>query len=180
MDCEYLKDEKENCDKRQYYEKILSIHKIVCGDLTEANADLICHQVNCQGAMNSGVAKSIRNKYPKVYQEYINYVKSYENNKRDLLGKIQIVNLDKNNIVNIFAQYNYGYSGNCYTSYDAFNNAILSLKNEITSIYKGKEITVAFPYKIGCVRGGANWNIISSIIQTHLGTCCNIEYYKLD
>ena len=34
--------------------------KIIDGDLLNSEADIICHQVNCQGKMNSGVAKQIR------------------------------------------------------------------------------------------------------------------------
>ena len=41
------------------------IKHIKC-DIFESGADLILHQVNCQGAMNSGVAKQVREKYPNV------------------------------------------------------------------------------------------------------------------
>lgn len=41
--------------------------KIIDGDLFSSNADVIAHQVNCSSAMNSGIAKQIRNKYPEVY-----------------------------------------------------------------------------------------------------------------
>ena len=40
------------------------------GDLLEIqktmNLDVICHQVNCQGKMASGIAKQIRDTYPQV------------------------------------------------------------------------------------------------------------------
>ena len=38
--------------------------KIIDGDLLKSGADIICHQVNCSNAMNSGVAKQIREKAP--------------------------------------------------------------------------------------------------------------------
>mgnify|MGYP002508800364 CR=1 FL=1 len=41
-------------------------YKIVNGNLLDATEAMICHQVNCQGAMNSGVAKGIRNKYSHI------------------------------------------------------------------------------------------------------------------
>ena len=44
--------------------------RYVKGDITESNCDIICHQVNCRGAMNSGVAKAIREKWPEVYEQY--------------------------------------------------------------------------------------------------------------
>lgn len=44
--------------------------KVIDGDLLTTNANYICHQVNCQGRMGSGVARQIREKYPTVYQWY--------------------------------------------------------------------------------------------------------------
>ena len=41
------------------------------GDLLEADLDYYCHQVNCQGKMGSGIAKSIKEKWPIVYDKYI-------------------------------------------------------------------------------------------------------------
>ncbi len=72
-----------------------SIHYVI-GDIVqkqkELKLDYICHQVNCQGAMNSGVAKAIRTEYPIVYE---NYIKKYDETDRKelLLGDIQIVPL---------------------------------------------------------------------------------------
>ena len=45
----------------------------VKGNLLDSNCDYICHQVNCQGVMNSGVAKQIREKWPEVYESYVNF-----------------------------------------------------------------------------------------------------------
>ena len=39
-------------------------------DIFDSGADIICHQVNCQGVMGSGLAKQIRERYPIVYEEY--------------------------------------------------------------------------------------------------------------
>ena len=39
------------------------------GDLLESNCNFICHQVNCQGVMGSGIAKQIRNLFPFVYED---------------------------------------------------------------------------------------------------------------
>lgn len=46
--------------------------KHIKGDIFQSGADVILHQVNCQGVMGSGVAKQVREKYPapelQVYQ----------------------------------------------------------------------------------------------------------------
>ena len=127
-----------------------------------ADVDVICHQVNCQGKMASGIAKTIREKYPEVYQEYMRLCDSVDHEA--LLGQIQSVALhaeDKDLIViNMFAQYNYGYDGRRYTSYDAFYNCLHHIRTCVD-----KELTIGFPKNIGCCRGGANWNVIRTMIE---------------
>ena len=91
------------------------INHIKC-DIFESGADIICHQVNCQGAMNSGVAKQVRNRYPDVYDAYKSICK--EKTPKELLGYAQPVWLKNDlTIVNLFAQDQYGYDGKCYTDY---------------------------------------------------------------
>ena len=41
------------------------------GDLLDAPVDYICHQVNCQGRMGSGIAKQIKERWPVVYEGYM-------------------------------------------------------------------------------------------------------------
>ena len=138
--------------------------RYVKDDITNSNCDIICHQVNCQGAMNSGVAKAIREKWPEVYVNY-KFWCDREDYKANLLGEAQAVLVSdspKRYVGNLYAQYNYGYNGERYTNYEAFYNAIEQLANQITDVPKA---TIAFPYKIGCVRGGANWKIIRAMIE---------------
>ena len=52
------------------------IKHIKC-DIFESGADVILHQVNCQGVMGSGIAKQVREKYPEVYQHYVSECKKY-------------------------------------------------------------------------------------------------------
>ena len=157
--------------------------RYVKGDLLESNADNICHQVNCQGKMNSGVAKAIREKWPVVYDNYREKYEEYVWCKRSPLGDIQIVALyddyyatnKHQHVVNFFSQENYGYDGKRYTSYDAFWNCLNLLKQSTLP-----EATIAFPYKIGCVRGGANWNIIKAMIKEVLAGYDVTFYYLND
>lgn len=154
-------------------------------DLTTSDADYICHQVNCQGKMNSGVARVIREKWPIVFTEYMNrYNEDTINGWNRLLGKIQIINLaeyepktwpEEPNIINMFAQFEYGYDGKRYTSYDAFDKCLQLIKNNVP---KGKKI--AFPYKIGCDRGGAKWNVILPLISNALADDYEIEFCYLE
>lgn len=143
------------------------------GDLLEIqkamNLDVICHQVNCQGKMASGIAKQIRDTYPKVYNEYKAKCDAASRNRQIVLGDIQYValyadfmqdDIKRYHVCNMFAQDNYGYDGKRYTSYDAFWTCLNRIK---LSLQPG--MAIGFPYKIGCDRGGANWNVIEAMIK---------------
>lgn len=142
-------------------------------DVTTARQQIIVHQVNCKGRMGSGVAKAIKEKFPNVYTEYQHHCSRYGRPSvlNGLLGHCQIVEIDEPNrnrpgkqyVANLFAQNDYGYNGQMYTSYDAFLSGLRQLK-EFCIAHDIKSI--AFPEKIGCGRGGADWQIISRMIET--------------
>lgn len=149
----------------------------VKGDITKSDCDIICHQVNCQGAMNSGVAKAIREKWPEVYVNY-KFWCDREEYAEDLLGQRQAILISDNPqqyVVNLYTQLYYGYNGHRYTNYEAFYNAINEVAKELAAV---PDKTIAFPYKIGCVRGGANWNIIRTMIE-EVFKDRNIYFYSL-
>lgn len=159
--------------------------KYIHGNLLDTNAQFICHQVNCKGKMNSGVAKQLREKWPIIYTNYAKkYMDALDNGTEEfLLGSIQIVPLydhfalrgDNHYCVNFFSQYDYGYDGRRYTSYDAFWNCLNAFARGID-----KGASVALPYKIGCDRGGANWTIIRTMIEEVLGKDFNVKIYYLN
>lgn len=131
------------------------------GDITNSDCDYICHQVNCQGKMNSGVAKAIRTKWPRVYEEYCEMHKQFREQNQSPLKMTLISDISKNQkVANMFAQEFYGYNGQRYTDYEAFYQCLCGVRNSA-----GPQDTFAFPYKIGCVRGGANWKIIRTMIE---------------
>lgn len=151
------------------------------GDLTMADEVIICHQVNCKGKMGSGVALAIKNKFPKAFREYyelvqnnrLNYAKS-----EALLGTVQYVAIEEQGkpvkyIANMFAQDGYGYRG-VYTSIEAFKKCL----EDINKV--GVGCNIAFPWKIGCVRGGADWDVVLNLILITLKDVNSIVFYKLD
>ena len=141
----------------------------------EYNIDIICHQVNCQGKMGSGIAKKIRDTYPHIYETYRQ--KCLEIDKPNLLlGEIQCISIDKDNsckcmqhpqVCNMFAQDTYGYDNKRYTSYDAFYECL----NKLKILGENWRLSLGFPYNIGCCRGGADWRIIENMIKTVLKNC---------
>ena len=146
---------------------------IISGNLLDSKEDYICHQVNCQGVMGSGVAKAIRDEWPEVFTEYRSYIDMCFGTP---LGSVCYAPINNSNqvVANMFAQSYYGYDGKRYTSYDAFCNCLTAMAREIP-----KSKTIAFPYKIGSDRGGANWNIIYAMICEILGDW-DVTIYKLE
>ena len=80
-------------------------------------------------------------------------------------------------MANLFGQDKYGYNGKKYTSYDAIDNAlkILRKKMESNSINR-----LAMPYKMSSDRGGADWDVILSLVNSAFkDTDITIEIWKL-
>lgn len=149
--------------------------KIIDGDLLESNADIIAHQVNCQGKMNSGIAKQIREKYPEVFKLYKTLCDNYIDHKYDLLGMCDVVSISNGKyIANLFGQLNYGYDGKQYTNLQALKIAMIKLRN-----FASKNKTIAFPYGLASFRGGAKWEDVYAIIK-EVFDGYNVEIWRLD
>jgi hypothetical protein len=142
---------------------ILAI-KIVNGDLLTSDDNIICHQVNCQKKIASGVALAIRNKWAIVYGGYKRLSDNCES--KNLLGYTQFIKInDSLSIANMFAQEYYGYDGKQYTSYEAFEKCIDNISERAIE----HNLTVAMPYNIGCARGGASWERIYELLNKYFG-----------
>lgn len=144
------------------------IHHIQC-DLLNATTDVIAHQVNCMGVMGSGVAAQIKEQFPEVYVRYRNVCRY--STPDVLLGMAQYVAVPVSSakdrplgIINLFAQKSYGRDGR-HTDYAAFRESLRVMKNIM--YHRGYQ-SVALPYKIGCVRGGGDWNRVLRIIEEEL------------
>lgn len=161
-------DDRFDCKPTVHYE---------VGNLLNAPVNYICQQVNCQGAMGAGIARQIRERWPVVYSEYMNCYFNYADcdDEEALLGTCQQVQVSNNQyVINMFAQHYYGNDGRRYTSYDAFWSCLGYIKKQVP---KGSKI--GFPYGIGCGLGGANWQVISTMICEALGNDYEVYIYQL-
>lgn len=128
------------------------------GDIFKGYTNIIAHQVNCQGVMGKGIAYTIKNNYPKVYEEFL----SFSKNESSLLGRAQIVNCKNKYICNLYSQEYYGNNkSTVYTSYDALRKSLTALKDYA----KSKDLVVGLPYGIGCGLANGDWNTVSNIIE---------------
>lgn len=149
------------------------------GDVVEAlkkgEIDVLVHGVNCQGKMNSGIAKQIRAEFPQVFEQYRNALEFGDGaDNSDELGNVQYVRnvLPNKHIFNAFTQEEYGYDGFKFCSYDAIDRVM----NIITT--DGIEGKIGMP-KIGAGLGGGDWKVIEAIINSHF-TDRDVYVYTLE
>jgi len=124
------------------------------GDATETDAPYLLHGCNCRGAMGSGIARTIRDKFPAAYDEY----KRTEETVGLVLGRYCVSRESTPRIVNLFTQQNAGSDGKVYADLIAIRSAVRTfISDEFPDIGRqtGK-IYLAMP-KIGCGLGGLNW-----------------------
>lgn len=134
--------------------------KQVNGDILEFSENLLIHQVNCKGIMGAGLAKTIKNRYPEVFDDYKDAISLYNFNEDELLGSYTMTALVKDKfIVNLFGQNEFG-NDRRYTSYSALVIGLFAIFKRA----KKYNYSIAIPYRMGCARGGGNWTYVYSYI----------------
>lgn len=148
--------------------------KEIFGDLTKCPIPLIAHQVNCQGVMGAGLARQIREKWPRVYEEYRATCAIHKGNT--LLGSILVSQPDQHRtIVNMFSQDKYGHNAR-YTDYEAFATCCERIKEYMMN---NDLDAIAFPKYIGCGLAGGDWKVIRAIIESTLADDVEVYIYEL-
>lgn len=134
--------------------------------LEEVNYGVIVHGCNTQGVMGGGIALQIRQKWPKVYEGYLQICKANLAAGRDLLGDVLFIPVkqyDNLIIANAFTQKYFG-TDQRHVNYDAVAKCFEAVKK----FYPDKPIH--FPM-IGAGLAGGNWNIIQKIIEEEASGC---------
>lgn len=128
--------------------------KIIQGNLFHTEIKIIGHQVNCLGIMGGGVAKTVKEVYPKAFREY----KSFLRKNHKPLGEVNIVSIlgGKFYIGNIFGQDSIGWEKK-QTDEEMLLKGVKTLMEFAMEI---GETQIALPYKIGCFRGGGDWEVV--------------------
>lgn len=166
----------------------MSSIKIINGNILDAKTDFILHQVNCQGVMGSGVAKTLRQYENGLFQHYYLMYNKVTEAGFSLLGLNDYYwwtnHGESQCVVSMFAQDKYGYDGKQYTDLGAFIKCLRRFKTNwpawIEECDELRNTTVALPYKIGCGRGGADWdNDIYPIIKRELADY-NVELWRYE
>lgn len=140
--------------------------KTIKGDLLklfeEGKFNVIIHGCNCQNNMGSGIARSIREKYPIAYKADCATIKGDKSKLGSLSVALVPINYKPCYIINAYTQYNYG-THKRQVDYDALRSCF----KEIKSRFGNHGNKIGYPM-IGAGLAGGDWKIISEIIDKEL------------
>ncbi len=133
--------------------------KTIEKNLLETQVDVIAHCANCFCTMGTGVALAIKNRYPEAYFADCLTPKG----EKSKLGTLSFTKANDSSlhIVNLYGQYTYGRDSR-KLNYEAIYSALESLKG--TMAEKNLK-SVAFPYLMGCMNAGGNWEVVNKMIE---------------
>ncbi len=131
---------------------------IIFGDITTVQHGIVLHGCNNKGVMGSGVAKAIRDKWPRAFTQYED---AYHSRTGLDLGQVIPATITPTLIIlNGVTQDGYGKDGKKYVSYKAIAE-VFSVAGRLASQHK---LSLNFPL-IGAGLGGGDWSVISDIID---------------
>lgn len=138
------------------------------GDVFTTTATYIGHGVNCRGVMGAGIAKTIRERFPQVYNEY----KWVCNSALGLApGSYFVYPENGKLIVNLATQANPGPDA----TYEWVFTSLLRFSQAAVSKIKKNGNKVAIP-ELGCGIGGLEWPVVKKIIEAVEAAVPEIEY----
>lgn len=146
--------------------------QIIDGDLFDffvggpmkERCDVIMHVCNCQGVMGSGIALSIRKKFPPAYEAYKGF--HMRMGGSDIpLGSIShaTINGDGKLIINLHAQRFYGGDGRRYLDYEALYKCLVTAS---VLVFAEGHTRIGVPYLMGCDRAGGDWKIVDAMCES--------------
>lgn len=158
--------------------------KFFDGDLLKSGCDIICHQVNEYGVMGAGIAKQIKEKYPKAFDDYVKAIKE-KTSKGENLPLIALSKQPDGIVVaNMFTQ------RNGETDLELLRNAVVFLGmqiidlfitklkfNEMNGAFFDRHFRVGIPYKYGCGIAKGDWENVLKIWEDVFG---ELEYIDLE
>jgi O-acetyl-ADP-ribose deacetylase (regulator of RNase III) len=141
-------------------------------DLLDTHRGIIAQQVNCRGAMGSGVAQQIATRYPVVHGAYRSF---FNQDPKPALGDAQFVPVADNlYVANVFGQDDFGGGSQRHTDYVALEQGLRA----VAQFALDEGLRVYLPYGIGCGLGGGDWKIVSEIIDRVLPAATVCRLYR--
>lgn len=124
--------------------------QFITKDITTVDFGVVGHGVNCRHKFRSGVAGAIRDKFPMVYDRYMDMPSGPE-----MLGSAHVIRITPMlHIANLYTQVDYGYDGKQYADLPSIQRCVETLCEWATQM----EIEDVYLPQIGCKRGGLDWD----------------------
>lgn len=144
---------------------------IIHGNFMNTHAEYICHQVNCQGVMESGVGKQIKKQWPYVYERYKQLCD--ENQPDKLLGFAQCASYvgEDRFVYNLFSQLRSDDDEKEYTDVNALKKCCQYVAEQAAP-----GDSIAMPYRIGCNPGNGDWGKILDMLTEVFENRCLLLY----
>lgn len=158
--------------------------KFFNGDLLKSGCDIICHQVNEYGVMGAGIAKQIKEKYPKAFADYIKAIKEAKSKGKNPPLFALSKQPDGVIIANMFTQRNGEtdlellHEATLFLGMQIIDLFITKLKfNEMNGVFFDRPFRVGIPYKYGCGIAKGNWESVLKVWEDVFG---GLEYIDLE
>jgi len=137
------------------------------GSILGVQAGIICHQVNCQGSLGTGLAAQLKNRYPKVRSDYYG---SYHQGKLKL-GEVIFTTIRQSYlyVASMCGQTDFQRTWmsqeKIHTDYKALESCLIKVKNFAGSASEYNYLPIYLPYKIGCGLAKGSWSKVANVIQ---------------
>jgi O-acetyl-ADP-ribose deacetylase (regulator of RNase III) len=136
--------------------------------------DVAAHCCNCYHTWGSGVAKSLKAAFPRAFNADL--LTPYGDPKK--LGQFSCALFDKQIICNLYGQFKYGRTG-VFLNDTKFFDALINMRDFLVKMGY-KDITVGFPYMVGCGTAGGDWKKIQPMIEYVFGETYPIMFCKFN
>jgi len=140
--------------------------EFVEGDFFDFDADIRINTVNCVGVMGAGVALLFKNKYPKMYKEYVRQCKNNEISPGNPTvwkeGDMFSTSLE---IINFPTKAHWKNP----SEYEYIDKGLIWLEKYLKD---KKGLTITLP-ALGCGHGGLDWRIVKKMIISKLSSSDN-------
>ncbi len=132
--------------------------KALIGDLFESRAQTLVNTVNCVGIMGKGVAQEFKNRYPAMFQDYLERV----SRKQVRLGEPYIFRSSPDLLIINFPTKNH------WRSASRLSDIELGLDHFLDHYEDWGVKSVVFP-PLGCGNGGLSWAEVGPLMYRKLG-----------
>ena len=149
--------------------------KVIEENILDIKKGIIVHQVNCRGVMGAGLAKQIKRKWPKVFNDYYSFCRQPA---QKLIGEVLVTPITSElSVASLFGQDNFGrQKDKVYTSYPAHAGAWNRLGAH--AFAKRFMSYVYAPFYIGAGLANGDWKEIHKIAERNIPDINWVRYRR--